>query len=207
MSSRTAVLLALLVLIAGVAIWIRTASERHEGDADTSAIAARAKKSEPFASSPADEVRHARVDDEARILTPFGPRLGRMADDFHRDLGIDVHIVTQNDADSTIESQSDRVFRERKIGTTAPTGGLLVILNPAIQKARIEVGYSLEGGLTDLQMGRIARDQLAPYASYAIAGMAVMDVLHYLRDQVYLSAALGDIQLGEEFRKGRTYDK
>jgi hypothetical protein len=56
-------------------------------------------------------------------------------------------------------------------------------------------------------MGRLARDQLAPYASYAIAGMAVMDVLHYLRNQVYLSAAVGDIQLGEEFRKGRTYDE
>ena len=39
-------------------------------------------------------------------------------------------------------------------------------------------------------MGRIARDQLAPYVSYASAGMAAMDVLHYLREQSYLAAAL-----------------
>ena len=123
-----------------------------------------------------------------------------MADDFYSDLGIDVHVVTLTEPGS-IETQSERIFRERKIGATAPTGGLLVLLNPWTLQARIEVGYSLEGGLTDLHMGRIARDQLAPYVSYASAGMAVMDVLHYLRDQVYLSAALGDIQLGEEFRR------
>ncbi len=49
-------------------------------------------------------------------------------------------------------------------------------------------------------MGRIARDQLAPYVSYGAAGMAVMDVLHYLRDHVYLSAALGRLSLPEDMR-------
>jgi len=196
MTARTTILLALLVLVAGAAVWLRMAPrgpvERVES---------------PPASAPAAQVRHARIDDQARILAPFGPRLGRMADDFDNDLGIDVHVVTLNESGSTIESLSDRLFRERKIGATAPTGGLLIVLDPAIQSARIEVGYSLEGGLTDLHMGRIARDQLAPYVSYASAGMAVMDVLHYLRDQVFLSAALGNIQLGEEFRKGRAFDK
>ncbi len=193
MTSRTAVLLGLLVLVGGAAIWVRSnIVERPEPV--------------PVPDAPVEKP-HARIDDQARILAPFGPRLGRMADDFYKDLGIDIHVVTLNEPGSKVESQADRAFRERKIGVTAPTGGLLVILNPANQSARIEVGYSLEGGLTDLHMGRIARDQLAPYASYAIAGMAVMDVLHYLRDQVYLSAALGDIGLGEEFRKGRTYDE
>ena len=203
LNRRTTVLLGVLLLIGAVAIWVR--SERNVDDAGSAKKATEAEVREPFASSRPIDESHARVDDKARILAPFGVRLGRMADDFYKDLGIDVHIVTQNDANSTIESQADLAFRDRKIGVTAPTGGLLVILNPAIQNARIEVGYSLEGGLTDLHMGRIARDQLAPYASYAIAGMAVMDVLHYLRDQVYLSAALGNLQLGEEFRRRQGY--
>ena len=38
----------------------------------------------------------------------------------------------------------------------------LPLLAAALGAARIEVGYSLEGGLTDLHMGRIARYQLAP---------------------------------------------
>ena len=140
-----------------------------------------------------------------RILAPFGSRLGQMADDFNQELGIDVHVVTQDASGSTIEEQSEQVFRERKIGMNAPTGGMLILLNPALRAARIEVGYSLEGGLTDLHMGRIARDQLAPYVSYASAGMAVMDVLHHLRDQVYLSAARGNIELGEEYRRRQRF--
>ena len=43
---------------------------------------------------------------------PFGARLGRMADDFYSDLGVDVHIVTLTEPGS-IETQSERVFRER----------------------------------------------------------------------------------------------
>ncbi len=96
-------------------------------------------------------------------------------------------------------------FSRNAMARLAPTGGLLVILNPQLASARIEVGYSLEGALTDLHMGRIARDQLAPYTSYGIAGMAVMDVLHYLRDQVYVSAALGNLTLMEDFRKKPAY--
>ena len=195
---RTIVLLALLLLVAGAAIWFRSVREVTESRAAIAHAPARPQLT---------VARHARVSDEANILAPFTVRLGRMADDFYKDLGIDIHVVTLDEAGSQIEVQADRIFRERKIGATAPTGGLLVILNPAVHSARIEVGYSLEGGLTDLHMSRLARGQLAPYASYAIAGMAVMDVLHYLRDQVYLSAALGDIQLGEEFRTGRSYDE
>ncbi len=193
MTRRTVLLVGLLVLAACMAAWLRYADQTDRPTAP--------EVTSPLASSLPTAPLHPRVDDAARILAPFEARLGRMADDFYNDLGIDVHIVTQVDPAASIEIQSEGVFRERRIGKSAPTGGLLVLLNPAIQKARIEVGYSLEGGLTDLHMGRIARDQLAPYVSYASAGMAVMDVLHYLRDQVYLSAALGNIQLGEEFRR------
>lgn len=73
--------------------------------------------------------------------------------------------------------------------------------------ARIEVGRSLEHALTDLHMSRIARDQLAPYVAYGAAGMAVMDVLHYLRDHVYASAAVGDLELAENFRDNPEYLK
>ncbi len=193
MSRRLIALVIVLLLVAAAAAWHRLAPLRSVISAKPPAEAL-AYPLEPS---------HARVDDAARILAPFGARLGRMADDFTQDLGIDVHVVTQDVSGSTIEEQSEQVFRERKIGMNAPTGGVLILLNPALRAARIEVGYSLEGGLTDLHMGRIARDQLAPYVSYASAGMAVMDVLHHLRDQVYLSAARGNIELGEEYRRRR----
>ena len=43
---------------------------------------------------------HARVEDSANILVPFGPRIGRMADAFSQDLGIDVHVVTSRSTEA-----------------------------------------------------------------------------------------------------------
>jgi tetratricopeptide (TPR) repeat protein len=80
-----------------------------------------------------------------------------------------------------------------------------VLLNPRLGSARIEVGRSLEHVLTDLHMSRIARDQLAPYTSYGAAGMAAMDVLHYLRDHVQLSAALGELAVPEDLQAKTAY--
>ena len=80
-----------------------------------------------------------------------------------------------------------------------------MLVNPKLASARIEVGYSLEPVLTDLLTSRIARDQLAQYTSYGAAGMAVMDVLHALRDQIYLAAATGEIPLGETYRAKPEY--
>ena len=207
MSRRTLSLFLLLIVVAGVAVWLRARPGRHaEGAAtvEASDTAAMTRPTDTSSRTP-DPVQHPRVADDARVLAPFGRRLGRMADLFYDDLGVDVHVVTTNDAGSSIEAQANQVFERRRIGAGAPTSGLLVILNPTLGAARIEVGYTLEGGLTDLHMGRIARDQLAPYMSYASAGMAVMDVLHYLRDQVYLSAALGNLELGEQYRGKPAY--
>jgi tetratricopeptide (TPR) repeat protein len=194
LNRRTLLLLALLAVVAAAGAWYWQQRETL-GPSVRPASAAVRVPAQPG---------HARISDAAGILAPFGPRLGRMSDDFDSDLGIDVHIVTIAEPGS-IDTQSERIFRERGIGTRAATGGLLVLLNATTRQARIEVGYTLEGGLTDLHMGRIARDQLAPYVSYASAGMAAMDVLHYLRDQAYLAAALGNITLGEAYRARPAY--
>jgi tetratricopeptide (TPR) repeat protein len=192
LSRRTAILLGLLALAAVAAAWFY--GTRTRDLATPSAAAHPAPLAEVTAPA------HARIDDDAGILAPFGPRLGRMSDALMEDAGVDVHVVTSVEP-GAIEEQSERLFRERDVGRDAPTGGILILMNRQTGEARIEVGYALEGGLTDLHMSRIARDQLAPYVSYSSAGMAAMDVLHYLRDHVYLAAALGNLELGAEFRR------
>jgi hypothetical protein len=191
MTHRRGLLIGLFALAAGAAVWFYGARSREAPVATAPAPTRVAEPTEPA---------HPRIVDDAGILAPFGPRLGRMTDALLEDAGIDVHVVTTREP-GRIESLSERLFGARDIGRQAPTGGILVLLNPASGEARIEVGYSLEGGLTDLHMSRIARDQLAPYVAYASAGMAAMDVLHYLRDQVYLAAVLGNVELGSEFRR------
>jgi len=164
-------------------------------------VAAQAKP----AAEQAAHFTHARVDDAANILAPFGPRIGRMADAFSSDLGIDVHVVTSVDGRTPIETQATKTFEQRQVARKAPTGGLLVILDPKLGGARIEVGYALEGVMTDLHMSRVARDQLAPYVSYGSAGMAVMDVMHYLRDYALMAAVRGDLKLPEDLKKTPDY--
>jgi tetratricopeptide (TPR) repeat protein len=199
MHARTALLLALLAIVAGGGLLFH---QRQQTAATTPWPPANPVTAHVNAP---DRPRHARVADDAAILAPFVPRLGRMADAFYKDLGIDVRVATTTQAASSIEEQATAMFERQQIGREAAVGGLLILLNPRLHSARIEVGYTLEGALTDLHMSRIARDQLAPYASYGVAGMAVMDVLHYLRDHVYLSAALGRLNLPEDLRNTRAY--
>jgi hypothetical protein len=204
MLRRTFLLLALLGVAA--AAWHFHGTKGASVVPETVAQETRPPQARPPAPAPATvQTKHLRVEDEAGVLAPFAPRLSRMADAFYTDLGIDVRVVTTNAAAQTIETQANEMFEHEQIGRQAPVGGLLIILNPRLGQARIEVGYTLEGALTDLHMGRIARDQLAPYVSYGAAGMAVMDVLHYLRDHVYLSAALGRLSLPEDMRKAKAY--
>jgi tetratricopeptide (TPR) repeat protein len=192
--SRTLALLGLLVLTLAAYV---THTALRERDREAASAAVRADADRAYASV---EHEHPRIEDAAGILAPFGPRLGRMTDALNDDLGIDVHVVTRTDAAASIEIQSHQTYEERGVGIDARTGGVLILMNPVEGSARIEVGRSLEHALTDLHMSRIAREQLAPYASYGAAGMAVMDVLHYLRDHVQLSVALGDLELPEDLR-------
>ena len=197
MSKRPRLLLAVLILVAATAGGYHFWRAKHPA----AGIAPPAVSPAP-AARPADRPRetHARIDDTAAILAPFVPRLGRMADAMATDLGIDVHVVSTTDGTTPIETQADQIFQQRGIGRESPTGGLLILLDPKLSSARIEVGYALEGAMTDLHMSRLARDQLAPYVGYGSAGMAVMDVLQYLREQAFLEAARGNLALPEKSR-------
>jgi tetratricopeptide (TPR) repeat protein len=198
--------LALLLLLGACAAGALYRYQSQVAPAESAAAKPRPSVAVPAVAPGAAQVaEHARIDDAAGILGPFGPRLARTADAFHADLGIDIRVITTTAADESIEEQANALFEQHQIGRDAPVGGLLILLNPKLASARIEVGYTLEGALTDHHMGQLARDQLAPYTSYAAAGMALMDVLHYLRDHVLLSVALERLSLPENFKTAKAY--
>jgi tetratricopeptide (TPR) repeat protein len=141
-----------------------------------------------------------RVADAAGVLREFHDTLEWQTKGWRDDLGIDVHVATIR-SQRKIEELADQIFQERRVGEGAPLGGLLVLVNPMRGEARIEVAYSLEHVFPDLIVGRIARDQLAPYAAYRISGMAVMDVLHLLKDYAYVQAVRGALPLPAEYRE------
>jgi uncharacterized protein len=61
-----------------------------------------------------------------------------------------------------IEDFSIRVAEAWKIGEKGRDNGILLIVSKSDRKVRIEVGYGLEGRLTDLQAGRIVEDVIKP---------------------------------------------
>jgi uncharacterized protein len=65
------------------------------------------------------------------------------------------------DGDS-LEDFSIRVAERWKIGRKGFDNGVILIVARDDRKIRIEVGYGLEGRLTDLTAGRIIRDRIVP---------------------------------------------
>jgi uncharacterized protein len=61
-----------------------------------------------------------------------------------------------------IENFSIRVAEAWKIGQKGKDNGILLIVSKNDRKIRIEVGYGLEGRLTDLQSGRIIDEVIKP---------------------------------------------
>jgi uncharacterized protein len=62
----------------------------------------------------------------------------------------------------SIEDYSYEVYNEWGLGQQDKDNGILLVIVPDERKMRIEVGYGLEGSLTDLQAGRIIREIMAP---------------------------------------------
>lgn len=61
-----------------------------------------------------------------------------------------------------IEPYANRLFRAWKIGQAKENNGILLLIAKDDRKMRIEVGYGLEGTLTDLQSKLIIENDLVP---------------------------------------------
>ena len=62
----------------------------------------------------------------------------------------------------SLEDYSLRVAREWGVGTGENNNGVLLLIAKDDRKLRIEVGTGLEGALTDVQAGRIIRNDITP---------------------------------------------
>jgi len=84
----------------------------------------------------------------------------------------------------SIEEYANRVFNEWKLGQEGKDNGVLIIVVPEERRMRIEVGYGLEGILTDLTASRIIQFIMTPkfrdgdYEGGIVDGaLAVIDIL------------------------------
>lgn len=74
----------------------------------------------------------------------------------------EVVVTVPNLGGSTIEEYAVRLFEEWEIGKRSEDNGILLILAVEERKVRIEVGYGLEGYITDGRAGRILDEAVIP---------------------------------------------
>jgi uncharacterized protein len=73
-----------------------------------------------------------------------------------------VVLTVQTIGDASIEEYAVKVFEAWKLGQKGKDNGVLVVVAPGDHKMRIEVGYGLEGTLTDGTCGQIIRNVMTP---------------------------------------------
>ncbi len=61
-----------------------------------------------------------------------------------------------------IEDWAVRAFQEWKVGRRGLDDGLVLFIMAEDRRVRIEVGYGLEGQVTDAQAGRVINDEMVP---------------------------------------------
>ena len=105
-----------------------------------------------------------RVVDAAYILSPVTQAdLERKLADLEQRSGIQLVVATVPSLDGEeIEPYANALFREWKLGEAKKNNGVLLIVAPNEHRVRIEVGYGLEGTLTDAISKLVIANAIAP---------------------------------------------
>ena len=105
-----------------------------------------------------------RVVDQAGIMSSAsrGAVEGKLKD-LEDKSGIQLVVATVKSLQgSDIETYANQLFRTWKLGETKKNNGILLLVAPAEHKVRIEVGYGLEGTLTDALASVIIASAIVP---------------------------------------------
>jgi uncharacterized protein len=105
-----------------------------------------------------------RVVDQANVMTPEARAdIEAKSKDLEDKSGIQLVVATVSSLQgSDIETYANELFRAWKLGQEQKNNGVLLLVAPAEHKVRIEVGYGLEGTLTDALSSVIISSAIIP---------------------------------------------
>lgn len=96
--------------------------------------------------------------------------------DFEKAESNEISVVTVQSLDGdSIERFAVELFEEWKIGKADKDNGVLLLVAPNEKEVRIEVGYGLEGTLTDAESGSIIDSILVPSFQAGAYGQGIYD--------------------------------
>lgn len=104
------------------------------------------------------------VNDLADVISPATElKIERFLHDFERSDSTQLVILTIESLENEVlEAYSLRVAESWEIGQKGKDNGALLLISKQDRQMRIEVGYGLEGRLTDLLTGRIIDNEIKP---------------------------------------------
>jgi len=143
-----------------------------------------------------------RINDTAGVLS------SNAADDLEnylaaveRTSGAQIALLTVDSLDGEpIESYGLRVADQWKLGTAESDNGALLLVAMAEKKVRIEVGYGLEGNLTDAMSGFIIREVIVPEFKRGNFDTGISEGLKAMGGQVTGDAPLDTRDVGSAAR-------
>lgn len=108
------------------------------------------------------------VNDYANVISPeYEASINALAGQIEQETTAQIAVLTVNDfGDTDINNYAVGLFREWGIGKKDVNNGLLILVKPKVEgqdgEWRIEVGYGMEGLITDSIAGRIGRNVMLP---------------------------------------------
>ena len=105
-----------------------------------------------------------RIVDEARLIdAPTRERLESLLTQHEAKTSDQVVVATVSGLGGTsIEDYANQLFRHWKLGQAKSNNGVLLLVAPNERRVRIEVGYGLEGQLTDAVASMIIQAAITP---------------------------------------------
>lgn len=107
------------------------------------------------------------VNDFAKVISPaYRQKMAAVIMELFQKTGIPVVVVTMPDiGGADIDEYANRLYQAWGIGKKGVDKGILVFVALKERKMRIEVGYGLEGVITDGMAGEIRDRDMVPYLS------------------------------------------
>lgn len=142
-----------------------------------------------YANTPAllEQLKNENVVDTTQTLSADEiEKLKQQNEQLYKEANVDFKILMIPTTDGeSIEQYALDVFNTLKIGNEKLDNGLLLLIAKDDRKMRFEVGYGLEGELTDIKTGRINRNILEP---------------HFRQNQFFDGVQLAQIEIAAQYQ-------
>lgn len=133
------------------------------------------------------------VNDFAEILDSTSRHdLESLITGIEKSTGVEIAVVTIDTLEGiTIEEYAVELFEKWGIGKADEDNGLLMLVSLMDRKVRIEVGYGLEGIITDLEAGRIIDEIIVSNFKNEDYNRGIYDAVATISNQIYGEEELG----------------